>query len=77
MQRQSDLLGIPVRIPESEELSGIGAAYAAGLAAGLFDESVFDRAGRKEFLPRMDAAERDRQYRGWLDAVHLMLQISV
>ncbi len=72
MQFQSDLLNIPVRIPEAEELSGIGAAYAAGLAAGLFDESVFDRAGRKEFLPRMDAAERDRQYRGWLDAVHLI-----
>ena len=43
MQFQSDLLNIPVRIPEAEELSGIGAAYAAGLAAGLYDESVFDR----------------------------------
>ena len=35
MQLQSDLLGIPVRIAAIEELSGMGAAYAAGLGAGV------------------------------------------
>lgn len=40
MQMQSDLLGIPVRIPDSEELSGAGAAYAAGLSVGLYNENA-------------------------------------
>lgn len=71
MQRQSDLLNIPVRIPESEELSGIGAAYAAGLSAGLYDASVFERPGRKEYQPVMPESDRQRLYDGWLDAVRM------
>ena len=34
MQFQSDMLSIPVAVPKNEELSGIGAAYAAGFALG-------------------------------------------
>lgn len=34
MQFQSDMLSIPVAVPKNEELSGIGAAYAAGLLWG-------------------------------------------
>lgn len=49
MQFQSDLLGVAVRVPEAEELSGIGAAYAAGLAVGLYDESIFAQMTRKSF----------------------------
>ena len=72
MQFQSDLLGIPVRIPEAEELSGIGAAYAAGLAAGIYDSSVFDRMGRREYTPAMAKAEREKRIQGWLDAVRMI-----
>ena len=38
MQFQSDMLSIPVAVPKNEELSGIGAAYAAGFALGLWDQ---------------------------------------
>ena len=69
MQFQSDLLGIPVRIPDSEELSGIGAAWAAGLACGLYDENVFNVLKRTAYAPEMAAQARDGKYAGWQDAV--------
>lgn len=43
MQFQSDMLSIPVAVPKNEELSGIGAAYAAGFALGLWDQSVYEK----------------------------------
>ncbi len=72
MQLQSDLLGIPVRIPDSEELSGIGAAYAAGLSAGLYDEQVFSVLKRTGYEPDMDEEERKSKIRGWKDAVQMV-----
>ena len=72
MQFQSDLLDIPVRIPEAEELSGIGAAYAAGLSAGLYDSSVFDRLGRRAYMPAMSEADREKAFRIWQDAIRMV-----
>ena len=72
MQFQSDVLNIPVRIPEAEELSGIGAAYAAGLASGLLDENVFDRPFRKEYRPAMTGELRENKYQSWLGAVRMI-----
>ena len=69
MQFQSDMLGIPVRIPDSEELSGIGAAWTAGLACGLYDENVFNVLKRTAYAPEMAAQARDEKYAGWQDAV--------
>lgn len=69
MQFQSDILNIPVMVPDAEELSGIGAAYAAGLALGVFDRRIFDKMGRGAYQPGMDAARRDQKYRGWKEAV--------
>lgn len=69
MQFQSDMLGIPVRIPDSEELSGIGAAWAAGLACGLYHEEVFNVLKRTSYAPDMTAAVRDEKYALWQDAV--------
>lgn len=69
MQFQSDLLGIPVRIPDSEELSGIGAAYAAGIATGVYDARVFDVLKRKSYEPAMAAEVRNERMNGWRDAV--------
>ena len=69
MQFQSDMLGIPVRIPDSEELSGIGAAYAAGLSAGIFSENVFSTLKRVSYAPNMDSEIRENKYAGWKNAV--------
>lgn len=71
MQFQSDLLGIPVRIPDSEELSGIGAAWAAGLSVGLYDEKVFDVLKRTAYQPDMAAELRSARYAGWQEAVRM------
>lgn len=73
MQFQSDMLGIPVSIPESEELSGIGAAYAAGLSAGIFDKEVFHRLGRKSYAPQMETEKKDEIREGWKNAVRLVM----
>ena len=70
MQFQSDLLGIPVRVPDQEELSGIGAAYAAGMAAGLYDEKIFTLLKRREYLPAMEDRTRKARVEGWREAVN-------
>ena len=74
MQFQSDILNIPVRIPDAEELSGIGAAYASGLSAGIFDASIFERLSRTSYLPSMPDETRNAKYSGWLDAVHRIIR---
>lgn len=57
----------------SEE-SGIGAAYAAGIAAGIYNrEEVFRQMSRTKFSPKMDASERNEKYQGWKAAVEQVL----
>ena len=74
MQFQSDLAGIPVLVPDAEELSGIGAAYCAGIAAGLYDaDSIFSGRAQTCFAPQMDETIRDKKYAGWKDAVRRTL----
>ncbi len=70
MQFQSDLLQKKVAIPANEELSGIGAAYAAGIRYGLYDkEKLFADVKRTNYLAKMDRAMRDEKYAGWKQAV--------
>lgn len=70
MQFQSDMARLTVQIPEIQELSGLGAAYAAGIALGLYDrEKVFEGHRRREYRPQMDPQRRDRLYGGWKQAV--------
>ena len=59
------------------ETTGLGAAYAAGLAAGFWPDvdelrANWHRAG--EWLPAMDLAVRDRRYRKWRKAVDRTLE---
>ena len=73
MQFQCDMLGCPVMVPASEELSGMGAAYAAGLGVGLYTEEVFALNQYEQFTPAMDEALRARKYDGWKAAVNTIL----
>ena len=73
MQFQSDILGIEVVVPEAEELSGIGAVYAAGLALGVYDYTIFEKMKRLNFSPTMEGGLRDRKYTGWQNAVKMVL----
>lgn len=74
MQFQSDMAHVTVQVPSAEELSGIGAAYAAGIAAGIYSkEEVFSKMNRTKFQPRMDKVLRDEKYNGWKKAVSQVL----
>ena len=72
MQFQADLLGVPVIRPKVAETTALGAAYAAGLATGLWnneDELRENWVEDKRWEPLMDAAKRDEYYKFWKRAV--------
>ncbi|WP_292831281.1 glycerol kinase GlpK [Microbacterium sp.] len=72
MQFQADILGIPVVRPKIVETTALGAAYAAGLAVGLWKDREELRSHWQEdvrFEPQMNAVEAGRRYRQWKKAV--------
>ena len=72
MQFQADLLGIPVVRPTALETTAIGAAYAAGLAVGLWSGEKEIRANwseGKRWLPDPASTARTRLYERWKQAV--------
>lgn len=73
MQLQSDLLNVQVRVPSSEELSGIGAAYMAGLTAGVFTDEVFTRLTYNAYTPHMEETLRQAKYTCWHNAVQTVI----
>lgn len=73
MQFQSDIADAVVQVPDSEELSGIGPAYATGLALGVWDDSIFGKLNRIKYEPKMDSVLRNKKYEGWKAAVKTVL----
>ena len=76
MQFLADVLGAPVDRPVVRETTALGAAYLAGLQAGLCPApDEFAKAWRldRRFTPAMPAAERDAAYAGWQRAVRRTL----
>ncbi|GAB2679830.1 glycerol kinase GlpK [Nocardia goodfellowii] len=74
MQQISDSLGVPVERPLYAETVSLGAAYAAGLAVGLWPDMTGLRRNRHtagRWLPAMPAARRDSEYRRWSQAAGL------
>ena len=70
MQFQSDLLRIPVRVAAIEELSGMGAAFAAGLGMRVFDrERIYSAGARKTYLPEAPVEIIGEKLAGWKAAV--------
>jgi len=72
MQFQSDILNVPVIRPSVTETTALGAAYAAGLAAGFWPDMETLRqywAIDKTWEPRMSARDREKGIRGWKKAV--------
>ena len=72
MQFQADLLDVPVIRPKVAETTALGAAYAAGLAVGFwndYDELRKNWGRDKEWKPSMDAQKREELYAGWKKAV--------
>jgi glycerol kinase len=76
MQRLADLLDAPVDRPMIQETTALGAAYLAGLSAGIFPEpQQFADNWRLQhrFKPSMSAATRARKLKGWAAAVRGLL----
>lgn len=72
MQFLADILGAPVDRPVFAETTALGAAWLAGMKAGLYpDMKAFAQnwALDRRFDPAMDDAERTRKYAGWQDAI--------
>ena len=72
LQFQSDVLSREVVRPRCVETTALGAAYLAGLAAGIWKDLNEVRGMLKEgrlFVPDMDVARREKLLGGWKTAV--------
>jgi glycerol kinase len=72
MQFQADILDAPVIRPRVTETTALGAAYAAGLAVGFWQDTEALRANwavDKTWTPMMRGAIRDQYYASWKKAV--------
>ena len=77
MQALADIAGVAVERPRVVETTALGAAYLAGLQAGVYgsvDEIRTTWARDAEFTPRMPGPERERLLRGWASAVQRTLE---
>ena len=76
MQFLADILNAPVDRPAVLESTAVGAAYLAGLQAGICpvpEEFTQSWKGDTRFTPSLDEATRSRKYSGWKDAVQRTL----
>jgi glycerol kinase len=76
MQFLADILGAPVDRPTVLETTALGAAYLAGLQAGLLPKpDVFAKTWKRQrrFTPKMDAAIRAKKLGGWKESVRKLL----
>jgi glycerol kinase len=72
MQFQADVLNIPVLRPAIKETTALGAAYAAGLAVGYFENLNALRQNwmaEQTWEPHMEKSQREIYYRRWKKAV--------
>jgi glycerol kinase len=76
MQLQADILGVPVSRPVVTETTALGAAYAAGLAAGFWSDTEELRANWQQdrrWQPEWTDEQRAAGYAGWQKAVERTL----
>lgn len=78
MQFLSDIIGAPVDRPKTLETTALGAAWLAGMYAGVYpamEKFATSWALEKQFEPQMDAQERKAKYDGWQKAVAATLSV--
>ena len=70
-QFQADLLGIPLRRPRSTETTALGAAFLAGMGAGVWSDADLVDLWKidREFEPRMSRDQADSLQADWRRAV--------
>ncbi len=71
MQFQADILGAEVERPKVIESTAMGAAYLAGIQAGLWkkEDIVNNRVIERKFKSTMESSMREKLYKGWKKAV--------
>ncbi|TVZ53133.1 glycerol kinase GlpK [Dokdonia sp. Hel_I_53] len=71
MQFQSDILNIEVDRPEMLEVTALGAAFIAGIQAGVWNKKDITKIRKREkcFQPIITEYQRNKQYTGWKNAV--------
>lgn len=77
MQFESDINGMEIDVATKEELSAIGAAYMAGIGAGIYDENVFKKIGYSKYLPRMSKADQEKSWAKWHEALSTCYGVSI
>ncbi len=78
MQFLSDILGAPVDRPKVLETTALGAAWLAGMKAGVYpDADGFAKSWAldRRFEPSMDAAKREGKYARWRKAVAATMSV--
>ena len=78
MQFLSDVIGADVDRPEVKETTALGAAWLAGMKAGIYpDQQGFSRNWRleKRFEPGMPDKERNERYSLWKKAVEATISV--
>ena len=78
MQFLSDIIGAPVDRPEVLESTATGAAWLAGMRAGVYpsmEDFAKSWARDRQFEPAMDRDTRDAKYAGWKKAVDATLSV--
>lgn len=74
MQFQSDICDVALRVPGIQELSGMGAALAAGFSCGLYQaENVYSAMNHTYYQPDMGDAQREKKRARWQVAVRQTL----
>mmetsp|Transcript_22893 Transcript_22893/g.29231 ORF Transcript_22893/g.29231 Transcript_22893/m.29231 type:complete len:508 (+) Transcript_22893:265-1788(+) len=76
LQFQSDVLDIPVILPEVAETTALGAAYAAGLGVGVYKnikELKENWKKKSEFTPEMTDKVRNKLFTNWKKAIERTL----
>ncbi len=76
LQRLADILSAPIDRPKMLETTALGAAYLAGMHAGVYGPpDVFSAVwgAEKRFVPEMDSETRARKIEGWRTAVRRTL----
>ena len=71
----ADILNLPVDRPVVTETTALGAAFLAGLQAGLYDGVGDIRTTwrqERHFSPMMDAPQRQKLLQGWAHAVSMV-----
>ncbi|KAF2397817.1 glycerol kinase [Trichodelitschia bisporula] len=74
MQTQSDLIGIPVVRPKMRETTALGAAIAAGLAVGVWNDieelKLINTEGATSFEPKIAKDAGKKMFERWEKAVY-------